>query len=91
MEILLYGYSRGHEIYTENGKDWMFSDTNEPYKDNRPCIKCGVLVNEKEPDPCLGMLPDVTFACCGHGVKGQDYVVYKGKRLLMKEYNLIIK
>lgn len=91
MAILYWTYSRGHKIHTENGKDWVYSDTKEPFIDNRPCKKCGLSVNEKDPDPCLGMLPDVTFACCGHGVEGQDYVVHKGVRLSLNEYNLIIK
>lgn len=27
------------------------------------------------PDPCLGTLPGVTWACCGHGYAEQSYVV----------------
>lgn len=32
------------------------------------CPFCG-LIREKDfrPDPCLGELPGVEFACCGHG------------------------
>lgn len=34
------------------------------------CEKCGEHLDGDGPDPCLGMLPNVLFACCGHGRKG---------------------
>lgn len=33
----------------------------------RTCTKCGELCVRGEPDPCLGYLPGVAHACCGHG------------------------
>ena len=40
------------------------------------CPKCGKIKNAlKGPDPCLGYLPGVIFACCGHGRKISAYVV----------------
>jgi hypothetical protein len=33
------------------------------------------LVHYEHVDPCLGCLPDVTQACCGHGGLCQPYVV----------------
>jgi hypothetical protein len=40
----------------------------------RPCVQCGLLAAPDGPDPCLGMLPDVKAACCGHGVD-EPYVL----------------
>lgn len=30
-----------------------------------------------DPDPCLGMLPGVVGACCGHGKKHKAYVQFE--------------
>ena len=42
-----------------------------------PCAKCGLGVVLGEPDPCLGELPGVWGACCGHG-KRDGYIAFKG-------------
>lgn len=34
----------------------------------RPCPKCGQTAEPGGADPCLGVLPGATSACCGHGV-----------------------
>lgn len=31
------------------------------------CKVCGEFKGGKEPDPCLGYLPGIAHACCGHG------------------------
>lgn len=37
------------------------------------CRECGMCTeNMGDPDPCLGLLPDVAHACCGHGLLGHD-------------------
>jgi len=41
----------------------------------RPCVKCNELPVDGC-DPCLGKLPGVESACCGHGVK-KGYVIFK--------------
>lgn len=33
-----------------------------------PCVKCGKLPTKENHDACLGTLPGVVDACCGHGV-----------------------
>ena len=36
----------------------------------RACVACGLKRTEAYgPDPCLGYLPGVRNACCGHGVQ----------------------
>ena len=82
-----YTHSRGHLIYTENGTNWFWDDNNEPYIDDRECINCGLKAELEGPDPCLGMLPGVKYACCGHGIPGQDYVLLdNGERVDIEEY-----
>ncbi len=37
------------------------------------------------PDPCLGWLPGVEFACCGHGARGgfpQGYIAFTNGRVV---------
>jgi len=47
------------------------------------CRRCGKTKNPfRGPDPCLGYLPDVKFACCGHGRIGSAYVAMKDGRVL---------
>lgn len=45
------------------------------------CFRCNQQVIKGEPDPCLGMLPGVTSACCGHGKK-EGYLLFEnGKQI----------
>lgn len=44
----------------------------EPDGVERPCLGCGLVAapwieEEMPPDSCIGTLPGVQFACCGHG------------------------
>jgi hypothetical protein len=42
-----------------------------------PCPRCGYVKQILgEPDGCLGRLPGVSFACCGHG-KRPGYIVFE--------------
>lgn len=47
-----------------------------------PCDHCGLIVTQRcnddgtvgmDPDPCLGVLPGVWVACCGHGDPSAAY------------------
>jgi len=74
---------RGHEIIWVNDK-WLYVDTNEPtigYGGKiRPCGACGKSFqgsNKGDPDPCLGTLPGVKNACCGHGIQSESYVQFE--------------
>ena len=73
---------RGHPIIWKND-EWFFKDSDKPINDpndskfDRPCIKCGKVFegsNEGDPDPCLGNLPGVNNACCGHGNPDMAYI-----------------
>ncbi|RTL01285.1 MAG: hypothetical protein EKK57_05050 [Proteobacteria bacterium] len=53
--------------YSKDGIRYM--DNDELVKNNpRPCVKCNRFRNSDDTDPCLGKLPGVKAACCGHGV-----------------------
>lgn len=44
-------------------------------------FKCGHCGGEKmfkgEPDSCLGLLPGVVDACCGHGDRSRSYIHFQ--------------
>jgi hypothetical protein len=70
---------RGHPIYRD-GKEYRFADTGEPTAEtweSRPCGACNRHQTPEGHDPCLGTLPGVVNACCGHGVPGDAYIVFE--------------
>ena len=80
-EIVQCGYFRGHPVVCLAGEDGeRYADDLTPTVDEagasveRPCVQCGLRAAPDGPDPCLGMLPDVKAACCGHGVE-EPYVL----------------
>lgn len=53
-----------------------------PKATERTCGKCGKPAPVNELDPCLGVLPRVANACCGHGNPAEAYVQFEnGVRL----------
>ena len=73
-DCLVAGYARGNPIVTYDGHTWVYVD-GSPFDESRPCTKCAAAIPSVDlPDPCLGWLPGVANACCGHGVPGQEYV-----------------
>jgi hypothetical protein len=80
-EIVAYSYFRGHPVVCFTGEACeRYADDLTPTVDEagqsveRPCVQCGLLAAPDGPDPCLGLLPDVKAACCGHGVD-EPYVL----------------
>lgn len=76
------GKLRGHEIEYTDGK-WIFTDTREPTVETwreRPCGHCGKFPTPEGHDACLGILPGVMNACCGHGELDEAYVQYPDSR-----------
>lgn len=70
---------RGHRI-EERDDRWCYADTGEPTVEThgeRPCGCCGVHGAADGHDPCLGTLPGVMNACCGHGQPGEAYVQFE--------------
>lgn len=75
-------YFRGHPIIFTEG-EWLYRDTKTQVKleyKERSCGKCGKISsgpNKDGPDPCLGNLPGVDNACCGHGKQSESYIIFK--------------
>ena len=92
MGLLLgTGYISGHEVRTEDGMSWHYVDNGAPNSieefQKRPCVKCGKAPTADGHDACIANLPGVAFACCGHGIDGQDYVkLQDGGRMSLEEY-----
>jgi len=60
-------FKRGHMIAFLS--QWVYSDNKTPISTERPCIRCGMMPTTEGYDACLGYIPGVTSACCGHGVE----------------------
>ena len=79
-----HGYHRGHHMTFivdeshEDGGVWTYDDgTPVPEDPDRPCGFCGLPNREDGHDACLGELPDVWAACCGHGNPKEAYVTIR--------------
>jgi hypothetical protein len=73
---------RGHQIEIE-GERFVYCDTREPVPQNwetRPCGHCGEMATKEGHDACLGTLPGVRNACCGHGKIKDAYVQFDDER-----------
>ena len=77
-------YLRGHQIEKVNDQ-YVYSDTKEPTAGNeRDCGHCGLRNTIEGHDGCLGTLPGVMNACCGHGhqeayVQFENGVIIRGR------------
>lgn len=75
---------RGHPIY-HDGRQWRFADDDSPTVDTwreRPCGHCGLPNTPTGHDGCLGELPGVVNACCGHGCEDEAYIQFADGREL---------
>lgn len=69
---------RGHQIYFD-GIQWRYADNGLPTVDtfrSRPCGFCWEFETAEGHDHCLGTLPGVMNACCGHGDVTEAYVQF---------------
>ena len=67
--MVVRGWKRGHRIiYDFVTRIWKYEDNGEPASVQRTCIRCNKLPTVEGHDACLGTIPDVEYACCGHGV-----------------------
>ena len=67
---------RGHNIVFIDD-EWVYEDTRTPTVDNeRHCGHCKKPKTEEGYDSCLGTLPNVMNACCGHGQDDEAYIQY---------------
>ena len=77
------GTYRGYKIMVVDDI-WCYCDTGEPVKKqpDRPCGHCGLPNTSEGYDACIGELPGVQNACCGHGEKKLAYVHFNNGVLL---------
>jgi hypothetical protein len=75
---------RGHQIeWDYYVQDYVYKDTGEIYSYEynlgiyRPCKHCGLKPTKEGYDGCLGKLPGVIYACCGHGIESRAYIKWK--------------
>ena len=69
---------RGHKIEFLNNQ-WVYCDTKEPTTEthmDRACGHCGEFSTSEGHDACLGTLPNVMNACCGHGEISDAYLQF---------------
>ena len=84
---------RGHKIKLKKGI-WLYNDTNKPVRDNIniSCGFCGRPKTKEGYDACLGTLPGLTNACCGHGNIEEAYVQFSdGHSIDRQSADIIIK
>ena len=62
-----HSYQRGNEIVSD-GKVWTYQD-GTLVSEERPCVRCGQMPTPEGYDACLGYIPGIESACCGHGVE----------------------
>ncbi len=78
--MIVKSHERGHLItYSEDGEHWIFEDTGEPVHETyigRSCGNCGKHPTVEGHDACLGTLPGVMNACCGHGNVEEAYIQF---------------
>lgn len=70
---------RGHRIeYDAAAATWRYVDTRAPVRTapDRACGHCGRANTPEGHDACLGALPGVMNACCGHGDPRQAYIQF---------------
>ena len=82
-EVSVIGYHRGHEMRYV-GDAWRYTETGERVADNPEpaCGLCGAETTPEGHDGCLGTLPGVRNACCGHGREPEAYVsLMDGRRI----------
>lgn len=71
---MITSYSRGHKIIFKNNK-WVYLDNGKSIDDKRPCKKCGCYPTDEGYDACLGHIPGVKSACCGHGIESEKILI----------------
>ena len=87
--MTIYGYARGHRIdFDETDLVWRYADTGELFDldHERPCTLCHKLPTPEGYDACLGELPGVLNACCGHGVE-DGYIHYEKRPFWLTNKN----
>ncbi len=86
---------RGHNIVRKNAT-FFYEDNLAPVHENkeRNCNHCKLKNTKEGHDACLGTLPNVMNACCGHGYEDLAYIqlldgsIIQGKEAMKKQAEL---
>lgn len=86
-------YFRGHPIVWDAFDEcWRYEDDYTLLPgwggEARPCAACGATWEDGQPDPCLGVLPGVDNACCGHGIPEEAYIRFH-HHVLIRGFRLV--
>lgn len=73
-------FLRGHPIYYKYGQWWYKDTRTKTVGDIRDCGYCGLSDAKEGHDGCLGTLPNVMNACCGHGIEDDAYIQFFDER-----------
>jgi hypothetical protein len=79
-----HDHFRGYPIEKKNG-EFIFCDTGKPTIEtwqDRPCGFCGKYNTPEGHDGCIGTIPGVTNACCGHGDVNDAYVQFETGKVI---------
>ena len=70
-----FTFCNGHKVITSD--DILHYEDGSLYTEAnaKPCVKCGKSWDKEGRDACLGKLPGVKAACCGHGT-GEGYIMF---------------
>lgn len=75
----------GYDIEFVDG-EFVFSDTGKPTAGSkRSCGHCHKYPTVEGHDACLGTLPGVKNACCGHGQVAEAYVQLVGGKHVQEQ------
>lgn len=82
MEYNISTHINGNLVLWDEEKErWLYIDGTDAWQNPRPCPKCNQLPTPEGHDACLGQLPGVEYACCGHGVS-QGYISFTNGKVI---------
>ena len=81
--MTIWTFHRGHGIQARKDSKGVYSIWEYPdgtsIKNERPCPRCGNPATKEGHDHGISNLPEVKYACCGHGVEDGYVKLYNGK------------
>lgn len=72
--VTVTSYFRGNPVFWDDG-EWRYLSNADIADPQVNCAHCGRPPTPEGYDACLGYIPGVLSACCGHGVE-EPYMVY---------------
>ncbi len=75
--------------YKNDKGEWLWEIDDTPISIKKPCPKCHLLPLKNGEDPCLGVLPRVQAAYCGHGIQSGYIWFENGKRVRLDKEGII--